>query len=431
MSTPVFVEVTDTINATFITGFQRHTRELIRRLPCDAATGSFHVVPIVWCVGCNSFRHLDGRETELLDTPPPTSIPTRSRLSLLGDRLPGPLAAWAQRAVHFPAVRRRRDALARRRGRATHPAEHARLRIDDWPAGSWFFDLEAVWHNSATRDRLLPQLRSMGVTTSALIADVMPEQFPEWFSQVTVDVFHRFITAHLESSDHFVCISESTRRDLIQLARRLGRTRPLDAVVIPLGADFADSASADLPRALVGRQFLLCVGTLEPRKNQKLAIDALERLDAHPELALVLVGRVGWKVEDLVERIEHHPLLGTRLFWLESVDDALLQTLYRTAFLAITSSRYEGYGMPVIEALAYGTPTISSTGGALPEAGGDLVEVIDPDDVEGLVDLVQRHLEDQEFHQRQRDALVGYRAPTWDDAAGALDATLNAFIAAD
>lgn len=428
MSTPVFIEVTDTIHATFITGFQRHTRELIRRLPNREGRGPFHVVPIVWCVGCDSFRHLDQHEIDLLDTPPPTSIPTRSRLSRLGDRLPGPLGGWAQRAVHIPAVRRWRDALERRQGRSTHPESHVALRIEDWPVGSWFFDLEAVWHNSATRDRLLPALRASGVTTSALIADVMPEQFPQWFSQITVDVFHRFITAHLESSDHFVCISESTKRDLIRLAQRSGRTRPLDVVVMPLGADFADSVSAALPDALIGRQFLLCVGTLEPRKNQKLAIDALERLDSHPELALVLVGRVGWKVEALVERIESHPLLGTRLFWLESVDDALLQTLYRTAYLAITSSRYEGYGMPVIEALSYGTPTISSTGGALPEAGGDLVEVIDPDDVDGLVALVQRHLEDHDFHQRQRAALEGYRAPTWDDAAQVLEATLNDFI---
>jgi len=433
MPVPVFVEVSDTLGATFITGFQRHTREFLRRLPNEANNdAAYALVPIRWCIGCSSFRRLDDAEHELLRTPPPPAIATPRMLSRLADSLPAPFPDMLRRAVHLPSVRRTRHRIARLRGRGTHPLHHDALRIDEWPKDAWFLDLEAVWHNPATRDRLLPELRSHGVHTAALIADVMPELYPQWFSRVTVDVFDRFIRAHLAHSDHIVCISECTLTDTRALAARLGRTRSLDAVVIPLGADFADVAKVadvELPDALVDRPFIVCVGTLEPRKNQSLVIDAIERLDDHPELALVLVGRTGWKVDELVERIETHPLLGDRLFWFDRADDALLQTLYRHAFLAITPSRYEGYGMPVIEALAHGTPTISSHRGALAEAGGDWVEQIDPDDVDALVALLARHLTDPAHHRNRRKALVGYRAPTWDEAAAALDAGLGRFIA--
>jgi len=429
MPVPVFVEVSDTLSATFITGFQRHTRELLRRLPADPEGGSAIVmVPVRWCIGCRSFRRLDPAEQELLRTPPPPSVASPRRLSRLGDRLPGPLPRLLRRVVHVPVVTRWRNEVTRWRGRRTHPAHHAALRIDTWPPGAWFFDLEAVWHNPATRDRLLPELKAHGVQTIPLIADVMPELFPQWFSQVTVDVFGRFIRAHLTHSDHLIAISECTLRDTEALAVRLGRTRPLDAVVIPLGADFPRAPDVALPPELADRPYLLSVGTLEPRKNQALVIDALESLDDHPELAVVLVGRAGWEVDDLIERVTTHPLLGSRLMWYDRADDALLQTLYRGAFLAITPSRYEGYGMPVIEALAHGTPTISSSGGALPEAGGGLVEIVDPDDTAGLVSLVRRHLDDPAHHAARRDALIGYRAPTWDDAATALEAGLVAFI---
>lgn len=437
MPVSVFVEVSDTLGATFITGFQRHTREFLRRLPTETnglanADTAFTIVPIRWCIGCGAFRRLDDAEHELLRAPGSPQTVSPRALSRLADRLPGPFPELLRRAVHLPSVRRTRHRIERFTGRRTHPLHHAALRIDDWPAGSWFLDLEAVWHNPATRDRLLPELRSHGVRTAALIADVMPELYPQWFSRVTVDVFHRFIRAHLAHSDQFVCISECTLSDTRTLARRLGRTRPLDAIVIPLGADFADIgrvADVELPDALTDRPFILCVGTLEPRKNQSLVIDAIERLNEHPELAVVLVGRVGWKVDELVARIEGHPLLGDRLFWFDQADDALLQTLYRHAFLAVVPSRYEGYGLPVIEALAHGTPTISSHRGALAEAGGDRVEQIDPDDVDALAALLSRHLTDPVHHQERRNALAGYRAPTWDEAATALAAALETFIA--
>jgi glycosyltransferase involved in cell wall biosynthesis len=170
----------------------------------------------------------------------------------------------------------------------------------------------------------------------------------------------------------------------------------------------------------VGR-FVLVVGTIEPRKNQRLVLEAFDRLSRrHQDLALVLVGKEGWLTEDLVADIRAHPEFGRRLLWLEGIDDAELAWLYRNAFLAVTPSRYEGLGVPVMEALHHGCPTIASTGGALTEAGDGRVEEIDPDDVDGLTVLLERHLMDPVHHRAAVDRAAGYVAPTWEATASAV-----------
>jgi alpha-1,2-rhamnosyltransferase len=234
----------------------------------------------------------------------------------------------------------------------------------------------------------------------------------------------------VRQSARFLCISAATERELRRIARRIGERRELDCVVTPLGADFTRTDDPlPLPTELLGHRYLLCVGTLEPRKNHGLLLDAFDLLRTrYPDVSLVLVGKVGWRIDALVERIMGHPALGRRLFWFDQADDELLATLYRHAFVAVTPSFSEGFGAPVIEALAHGVPTLSSNGGALPEAGGDLAEYFDPHDVDALATLVERHLLDERWNLQQRRRLATYRAPTWDDSAAAVLAALQPLL---
>ncbi len=168
------------------------------------------------------------------------------------------------------------------------------------------------------------------------------------------------------------------------------------------------------------------VGTVEPRKNQALALDVFDAVaDAHPDLGLVLVGKRGWKVEDLIERIERHPQAGRRLLWLQEVDDDRLGELYRGAFLSLTPARYEGLGMTVTEAMQFGTPVIASTAGALPEAGGDAAEYAGPDDVAAWVGLIERHLTDVDHHRAAVARARDHRPPTWDSSADAVRVAMD------
>jgi glycosyltransferase involved in cell wall biosynthesis len=175
-------------------------------------------------------------------------------------------------------------------------------------------------------------------------------------------------------------------------------------------------------------RFLLVVGTLEPRKNQALVVEAFDRLrHRHEDLGLVIVGRQGWMVDELVERIRSHPEFGRRLLWPDGVDDGQLAWLYRRAFLTVAASRYEGLGVPVMEALHHGCATIASTGGALAEAGDGRVETIDPDDVDGLVVAIERHLLDDDHHDDLVTRAAGYVPPAWADTTEAVAAALERF----
>ena len=421
----VWVEVTNTLAVDYVTGFQRHTRELLARL--QRLDDTLRFVPVTWCTECATFRRLTAGEAAALAEFVPRAAPTRSRLAQLTDPLPDPLKSFGRTVIRTRAAHAAREELARRRRVRNHPPEHAALRIDEWPDESWFFDLEAAWHDIPRRDVVLPWLRDRGVHTSTLVADVMPTQFPQWFDAGQIRLFSTFMEAHLRYSEKFVCISESSRRDVLALAERLGIDRELDTSVITMGANF-QRADDHLPlpaEAPVGR-YLLSVATVEPRKNHRLLIAAFDRLASlHPDLGLVMVGKAGWMTDDLQAMMRNHPDQGGRFRWLDKVDDRLLDALYRHAFLAVQPAFYEGFGTPVIEALGNGVPTLSSTGGALPEAGGALAEYFDPEDVDELVELIERHLTDDDYHRERRDALATYRPPTWEDGAAGIEAAFR------
>ena len=102
------------------------------------------------------------------------------------------------------------------------------------------------------------------------------------------------------------------------------------------------------------------VGTIEPRKGHAQVLAAFERLwDSGHDLRLVIVGRPGWLVEELLEKLRHHPKLGSLLFWLEDVSDADLDRMYGACSCLIAASEGEGFGLPLIEAAQHGLPILA------------------------------------------------------------------------
>lgn len=410
---PVYVEVTTTLAARFTAGYERVVRSVLAGLGGPDGEG-IDVVPVV-AMGRGEHRRLTSAEQQRLREHPAGGT-TRRR----ADRF-GPLSPVVRGVVGLRAVGRAREAVARqRRALATTPALRA-LSIGVPAMGSVWLDLEPAWNDPTPRGELLRRLRVEGVHSAVLVADVMPELFPDWFDDEQRRRFGDWLQAHLELSGLFLCISRNTAEDLVEVARRRGVTRELRTAVIPLGADLPEATptAVHLPPAM-GR-YLLVVGTLEPRKNQQLVIDAFDRLRRrHDDLGVVLVGRQGWLVDALADRIRSHPEFGRRLLWPDAVTDGELAWLYRHAFLVVAPTRYEGLGVPVMEALAHGAAVLSSTGGALPEAGAGRVETIDPDDVDGLCVAVEAHLMDPAHHAARREQAAGYRMPSWHDTTVAV-----------
>lgn len=406
----VYVEVTTTLAARFTAGYERMVRSLITELG-RLETDPVDLVPVV-AAHRDQHRRLTDHELEQLAEHPAGGTNRRR-----ADRF-GPLSPAVRRLAATAVVGRTRNALAHQRRRLMSSPALRGLDIGIPEYGSVWLDLEPAWNDPADRSELLTRLSAEGVHTAVMVADVMPELYPEWFDAGQRRLFGNWLEAHLEHSRLFLCISRNTEADLRKVARDRGLDGDLDCVVVPLGAELpaAEPEPLELPDGL-GR-YLLVVGTLEPRKNQQLVLEAFDRLSQrHGDLGLVLVGRQGWMVDELAESIRGHPLAGTRVLWPDAVTDGQLAWLYQNAFLTIAPSRYEGLGVPVMEALGYGSPTLSSTGGALAEAGGDHVETIDPDDLDALCVRIERHLLDPAHHRRLADAAARYEAPSWSRAA--------------
>ncbi len=151
--------------------------------------------------------------------------------------------------------------------------------------------------------------------------------------------------------------------------------------------------------------YLLCVGTLEPRKNLQLALRAYECLPValREQYPLVIAGMPGWRPEQLAAPLQR-ALAGGRVRLLGYQDDTSLAELLAGAHLLLFPSLYEGFGLPVLEAMASGTPVILSRSSALPEVAGEAGFYIDPQDDQACAEAIRRLIEDQAQWQRLREA---------------------------
>ncbi len=423
--TIVYADVTETLRSGWRAGIQRVTCEVVRHLP--TAGPDLELVPIVYVPTRGAFRRVTPEEyAELL-------APTARQRPRPKPRPMHPLRRQIGRIGAGVGLTRFAQALRRRRAMRAEPALHAELVLERLEPGSVFLDLDATWNvREAARSRLLPRLAADGVRVVEVLYDLLPITTPDWFEPKNAAVFADHVDAHARAAHLVLAISQDTAAEYRRWLERDGRTPPPVAVV-PLGAELPDTDrdptdEVRLPDGIGSRPYLLVVGTVEPRKNHATALDAYERLRArHPDvdLDLVIVGRPGWRSEATIERIRRHVAAADGVHWLETASDAELELLYRDAFAVVAASFSEGFGLPVAEALARGRVVLSSTGGALPEAGGDAAEYFDPSSAEELAALVERHLFDP-AHHAARLAVAAATAPRrWADLASAIAAALN------
>jgi len=191
----------------------------------------------------------------------------------------------------------------------------------------------------------------------------------------------------VRNTERIIAVSERTRCDLVELVGA-----PPDRVeVVHEAADprFRPPSAAEVAAARqrfgLADEYFLFVGTREPRKNLGRLLEAYAALvDGAPDApALAIAGRPGWLADDLAARAEGFGI-GPRVRWLGGVGPDDLVGLYGGAVAFVFPSLYEGFGLPVLEAMACGTPVVASTGGSLPEVAGDAALLVDPLDVPAL-----------------------------------------------
>ena len=305
--------------------------------------------------------------------------------------------------------------------------------VADVTKGDVFFDIDAVWHLSPRRGAVYPQLKAAGARIVSYVYDIIPVTDPQYCNLEASTKFYHYLGAVLDNADLILASTESTLAEIDNLCDELGKPR-IPSRATWLGADFKarvpgkETASDPNPAAVAAvraGRYVLMVGTLQPLKNQGVVLDAFDKTLFDKGLNLVLAGKVGWDVEVLEKRIREHPLLGRQLFFLERMDDATIDYLYRNAFCLAFATYREGFGLPTIEALQRGVPVVASDVPVLREVGGDFCRYFDPASPDSFAETVAPLLESEEAYRVLREKVSAYRPVTWDAVSEGMAAILE------
>lgn len=250
-----------------------------------------------------------------------------------------------------------------------------------------------------------------GIPSVVTIHDLIFRHIPQNYHLIDRRIYDYKFRRACHDATHIIAISEKTKADII--ADYGIDPAKIDVVYQGCDARFAvrpDDATiaATLQRYGLDRPYIISVGTLEPRKNQLQAIRGLAGLTA--DVDLVLVGRRGDYSRRVLDPEIARLGLGRRVKYLEGIPFDHLPAVYAGALLSSYTSRYEGFGLPVIESLSVHTPVIAATGSCLEEAGGPDTPAIDPDDTEQWTATARRLIDDSDYRRHTADAGAAYVA---------------------
>lgn len=234
-----------------------------------------------------------------------------------------------------------------------------------------FFGLDLVsWIVDAEHQGLFTKWRRRGVNIVFVVYDILPILHPEWWPQNGGNIHTAWLKTIAQVSDKLVSISKAVSDEVeMWIAQNNIKTpKGIEYKYFHLGADIDNSTpSKGLPEntqevlsKLESTKTFLMVGTLEPRKGHKQTLLAFEALWKNGEnINLVIVGKQGWMLDDLIAKIKKHPELNKKLFWLEGISDEYLEKVYAASTCLIAASEGEGFGLPLIEAAQHKIPIIA------------------------------------------------------------------------
>lgn len=233
------------------------------------------------------------------------------------------------------------------------------------------------------------------------IHDLIFLRHPEYYHWIDRKIYTWKFHQTLKQADHIIAISECTKRDILEFGN-------FDAEKISVIYQSCNPRFADLPsqqdiddttsKYELPKRYLLNVGTIEERKNLMSAVKALKYLP--DDIHLVSVGKKTKYAEKVMKKADEIGV-SHRLHLLSGVTDNELNAIYKKAELFVYPSRYEGFGIPIIEAIFSGLPVVACTGSCLEEAGGPHSLYVNPDDIEGMAKAISQIIDNEEEREER------------------------------
>ncbi|MBB3234977.1 glycosyltransferase family 4 protein [Phyllobacterium endophyticum] len=283
--------------------------------------------------------------------------------------------------------------------------------------------LDSSWHLFELHQPHLRACRLRGGEVITCLYDTVPIRSAAFCDPNMPVMFSKWLRSALMYSTGFVCISRAVADELLALLEAIEFPRRMNVGYWQLGADFSGASAAGETVGTLAtspRPRFLMVGTLEPRKGHRVALDAFETLWSDGvDAELVLVGKTGWEVTHLVERIRNHPEYGKRLQWHETVNDDELGRLYAQCDALIAASFAEGFGLPIVEAGHFGKPVLASDIPVFREVakGTSVAHFFTVGDPAALADAVNQFIRSND---KADPSMSGGHWPSWAESAAQL-----------
>ncbi|HEX8965793.1 MAG TPA: glycosyltransferase family 1 protein [Patescibacteria group bacterium] len=235
------------------------------------------------------------------------------------------------------------------------------------------------------------------VPTAIAIMDVSYMRFPELFAQKDLYQLQNWTSYSAKQASKIFTISTSSKNDIIKYYP----VKSENVVVTYPGIKLEIENMKDIPSIdylqktyLIPKKYILFVGTIQPRKNIARLIEAYAQIaNKNKDVDLVIVGKKGWLYEPILETPEKLGI-AQRVHILNFVSDSDLAGFYANALCFVLPSLYEGFGLPVLEAMKYGCPVITSNVSSLPEAGGDACLYVDPNNTNDIALKMEKLITD-------------------------------------
>lgn len=284
--------------------------------------------------------------------------------------------------------------------------------------------LDSTWYADIWPS--VERVKAKGASVTAIIYDLIPITHPQFCDDFLVEVFKNYFRTSIKYIDRYVAISHTVQKDLETfMDDNFGdsvKGKEFDYFL--LGSDFDTKSKTvtnreDLIHCFSSNPTYLIVSTIEPRKNHKYLLDTFDVLWKQGlDVNLCIIGRVGWKVEELTDRIQSHPQYGQKLFHFDDINDDELTYCYQHAKMLVFPSIVEGFGLPIVESLNYGLPVLASKTPVHQEVGKDRIGYFDLNNSDSLVN---------EIVQIERDGLPekynvpkGYKWMSWQESSAML-----------
>ena len=243
-------------------------------------------------------------------------------------------------------------------------------------------------------------IKKSGIKTVVTIHDLIFMRHPEYYNWIDTKIYAWKFHQTIREADRIIAISECTRRDICELGH-IDKER-IDVIYQSCNPSFQDHLSSTRlsqvkEKYCIPKNFILGVGSIEERKNMLLAVRALPYLPS--DISLVLIGKKTKYTETIQQYVNSHHL-NDRVQIFHQVSNEELPVFYQLASCFVYPSRYEGFGIPIIEAISSGIPVVAATGSCLEEAGGPDCLYVSPDHPIALANAINQLINEPNIKER-------------------------------